>query len=122
MRSLIVPTLIRIMLISAAFVLGFSLEGHAQTGQVVGQLTSTEGKMNFPFFYGSTVGSPCNPLVDYNCEVSEAAMKAAQESMAKSGKCDPYVDYKCLDTYLGDNVVGRFFRYYQLEWGKAAAP
>jgi len=42
MRSLIVPTLIRIMLISTAFVIGFGLEGHAQTGQVTGQLTSTE--------------------------------------------------------------------------------
>jgi len=122
MRSFLLPALIRIMLISAAFVIGFGHQGYAQTGQVTGQLTSTEGRINFPFFLGSSVGSPCNPFVDYNCEVSEAALKAAQEAMAKSGKCDPYVDYKCLDTYLGDNVVGRFFRYYQLEWGKAAAP
>ena len=49
-------------------------------------------------------------------------MKAAQDAAAKSGKCDPYLDYKCLDTYLGENVVARFFRYYQLEWGKAVAP
>ena len=36
--------------------------------------------------------------------------------------CDPYVNYNCLDAYLGDDVVTRFLRYYQLEWGKAVAP
>ena len=124
-RSLIVQALFRAMLVSAAFVFAFSAAGaRAQQtpGSVQGQLTSTEGKINFPFFYGSKVGMPCNPFVDYNCEANAAAIKAAQEAAAKSGKCDPYVDYKCLDTYLGDNVVGRFFRYYQLEWGKAVAP
>ena len=84
-----------------------------------GRLTSTDGKMIFPFFYGSKVGDACNPFVDYNCEASEATIKAAQDAAAKSGKCDPYLDYKCLDTYLGDDVATRFFRYYQLEWGKA---
>ncbi len=39
-----------------------------------------------------------------------------------NGPCDPYVNYKCLDTYLGDNPVVRFFRYYELEWGKGVAP
>jgi hypothetical protein len=42
--------------------------------------------------------------------------------MERSGNCDPYLDYNCLDAYLGDNVVTRFLRYYQLEWGKAVAP
>jgi hypothetical protein len=36
--------------------------------------------------------------------------------------CDPYLDYKCLDAYLGDDFFTRFFRYYQLEWGKGVAP
>src|ERR1700733_5142242 len=36
--------------------------------------------------------------------------------------CDPYVNYKCLDTYLGDNPIVRFYRYYELEWGKGVAP
>jgi hypothetical protein len=39
-----------------------------------------------------------------------------------NGACDPYVNYKCLDTYLGDNPVVRFYRYYELEWGKGVAP
>ena len=122
-RAFVLDMVFRVLLISAAFVVGFSLEGHAQTSDsVAGQLTSTNGKIVFPFFYGSKVGDACNPYVDYNCEVSEAAMKAAREAVAKSGKCDPYVDYSCLDNYLGDDVVTRFFRYYQLEWGKAGPP
>jgi len=36
--------------------------------------------------------------------------------------CDPYVRYACLDTYLGDDPITRFFRYYQLEWGRDGAP
>src|SRR5215471_12592306 len=36
--------------------------------------------------------------------------------------CDPYVNYNCLDAYLGDNPVERFFRYYALEWGKDGPP
>ncbi|HMK78317.1 MAG TPA: outer membrane beta-barrel protein [Xanthobacteraceae bacterium] len=36
--------------------------------------------------------------------------------------CDPYKNYSCLDDYLGDNPVIRFFRYYQLEWGKDGPP
>jgi hypothetical protein len=122
-RAFVVGKVSRVLLISAALVSGFGLEGQAQTfGAVEGQLTSTQGKINFPFFYGRTVGSPCDPFVDYNCEVSEGTLKAAQEAAAKSGKCDPYLDYKCLDTFLGENVFTRFFRYYQLEWGKAVAP
>ena len=136
MRSYLVPALVRVMLITSAFVLVFtSSNARAQRsseeisqqqaqqeptpGPVKGRLTSTEGRINYPF---AKVGDACNPFVDYNCEVDAAALKVAQEEMAKSGKCDPYVDYKCLDTYLGDNVLGRFFRYYKLEAGKASAP
>ena len=61
----------------------------------------------------------CDPYVDYNCTPSRAIM--ALKSSAY-GPCDPYVNYKCLDDYLGDNVAVRFFRYYQLEWGKGTAP
>ena len=123
-RSFIVQAIFRVILISAMFVVSFGLEGHAQSPgtSVQGQLTSADGMMNFPFFYGSKVGDPCYPNVDYNCEVSEATTKAAQAAAVKSGKCDPYVDYKCLDTYLGDDFFTRFFRYYQLEWGKAGPP
>jgi hypothetical protein len=90
-RAFVLHGVFRVLLISAAFVVGFGLEGHAQTlGSVEGRLTSTEGRINFPFFYGSKVGDACNPFVDYNCEVSAEAMKAAQDAAAKSGKCDPY--------------------------------
>lgn len=35
---------------------------------------------------------------------------------------NPYKDYKTLDTYLGADVITRFYRYYRLEWGESAAP
>jgi hypothetical protein len=35
---------------------------------------------------------------------------------------DPYKNYACLDTYLGDGFFGRFYNYYKLEMGQASAP
>ena len=64
-------------------------------------------------------GPTCDPYVDYNCSPSNAVMALKS---GVNGPCDPYVNYKCLDTYLGDNPAVRFFRYYQLEWGKGSAP
>ena len=84
-RSFVLHQVLRVLLASAALI-GFGLEGYAQTGQVAGQLTSTDGRINLPFFYNSKVGDACNPFVDYNCELSEATRKAAQEAAAKSGK------------------------------------
>ena len=50
----------------------------------------------------------------------------AQPAMAADAgdqaKCDPYKDYSCLDSYLGDNVTDRIWNYYKLEWGEAGAP
>jgi hypothetical protein len=37
-------------------------------------------------------------------------------------QCDPYKDYSCINSYLGDNVIERFLNYYKLEWGNAAPP
>ena len=62
-------------------------------------------------------GAHCDPYVDYNCAPPKVSARAL-----KGQPCDPYVNYNCLDAYLGDDVVTRFLRYYQLEWGKAAAP
>src|ERR1700741_205195 len=122
-RAFVLHEIFRVLLISTAFVIGFGLEGYAQTpSPLTGQLTSTDGMMKFPFLYGSKVGDTCNPYADHNCVASDATIKAAQDAEAKSGKCDPYLDYKCLDTYLGDDFFTRFFRYYQLEWGKAGPP
>ena len=49
-----------------------------------------------------------------------ASPAAAQDASTKA--CDPYKDYSCLDTYLGNGVVERFFNYYRLEWGESGAP
>ena len=37
-------------------------------------------------------------------------------------KCDPYTNYSCLDTYLGESILTRFWNYYILEIGHATAP
>jgi hypothetical protein len=36
--------------------------------------------------------------------------------------CDPYVNYKCMDAYLGQDPWTRFINYYKLEWGRDAPP
>jgi hypothetical protein len=64
-------------------------------------------------------GPVCNPYVDYNCTAKVAPLSA---KAGPNGPCDPYVNYSCLDAYLGDDFATRFFRYYQLEWGKGVAP
>jgi hypothetical protein len=66
-------------------------------------------------------GPACNPWVDYNCNPPKIS-PAQQKAMERSGNCDPYLDFKCLDAYLGNDPVTRFVRYYQLEWGHAVAP
>ncbi|MBV8755520.1 MAG: outer membrane beta-barrel protein [Hyphomicrobiales bacterium] len=38
------------------------------------------------------------------------------------GACDPYKNYSCLDTYLGEDFWTRLINYYRLEWGKDGAP
>jgi hypothetical protein len=50
---------------------------------------------------------------------SQAAMA---DDTADKAKCDPYKDYSCLDSYLGDGVITRMFNYYKLEWGQAGPP
>ena len=63
----------------------------------------------------------CDPYVDYGCAANDRLVTAAKVAAA-NGFCDPYVNYKCLDAYLGDGFFTRFYRYYELEWGKGVAP
>ncbi|WFU78117.1 outer membrane beta-barrel protein [Bradyrhizobium sp. CIAT3101] len=48
----------------------------------------------------------------------------AGDTLPPAGKtfCDPYKNYGCLDSYLGNDFFTRFINYYRLEWGKDAAP
>jgi hypothetical protein len=39
-----------------------------------------------------------------------------------SSFCDPYKNYSCLDSYLGNDFMTRFINYYRLEWGHESAP
>ena len=66
-------------------------------------------------------GPSCNPDYDYNCARPTLSPKALKK-YEQSGNCDPYVDYKCLDAYLGQDFTTRLYRYYVLEWGHGAAP
>jgi hypothetical protein len=55
-----------------------------------------------------------------------ASMNAAYaaDTLPPTGKsfCDPYKNYSCLDSYLGNDFFTRFVNYYRLEWGHEAAP
>jgi hypothetical protein len=67
-------------------------------------------------------GRNCDPTINYACPVTKEWETAQRRAAAARGGCDPYVDYKCLDAYLGDDPATRFIRYYSLEWGHATAP
>jgi hypothetical protein len=67
-------------------------------------------------------GPACDPTINYNCKPTKAWEQMRRAQAAAHGTCDPYVDYRCLDAYLGDDPVTRLVRYYQLEWGHATAP
>ena len=48
----------------------------------------------------------------------------AADTLPPVGKtfCDPYKNYACIDSYLGQDFMTRFINYYRLEWGHEAAP
>ncbi|MGY4455385.1 hypothetical protein ACVWZR_010045 [Bradyrhizobium sp. i1.3.1] len=48
----------------------------------------------------------------------------AADTLPPVGKtfCDPYKNYACMDSYLGQDFMTRFINYYRLEWGHEAAP
>jgi hypothetical protein len=56
--------------------------------------------------------------------VSSAAFPADMvfKAPVAGASCDPYVNYSCLDAYLGDDFLTRFYRYYALEWGRDGPP
>jgi hypothetical protein len=60
------------------------------------------------------------------CNAAMAQTVPATAAPTPAANCtvnsDPYTNYACLDTYLGSNVLDRFFRYYALEIGHASAP
>jgi Putative beta-barrel porin-2, OmpL-like. bbp2 len=62
------------------------------------------------------------PAVPAATPAPAAATPAAAATVPCTANSDPYVNYSCLDTYLGDNPFVRFFRYYELEMGHASAP
>jgi hypothetical protein len=53
---------------------------------------------------------------------SALAAEMVLKAPATSPNCDPYAKYSCLDAYLGDDLLTRFYRYYALEWGHDGPP
>jgi Putative beta-barrel porin-2, OmpL-like. bbp2 len=53
---------------------------------------------------------------------SAIAADLALKAPIAGPNCDPYVNYSCLDNYLGDDFATRLYRYYVLELGHDAAP
>lgn len=47
---------------------------------------------------------------------------AKNRAILIENRCDPYRHYECLNGYLGEDFITRFFRYYQLEMGHAVSP
>jgi hypothetical protein len=56
--------------------------------------------------------------------VSSSAIAADMvvKAPVANGNCDPYVNYGCLDAYLGDDFLTRLYRYYALEMGHDGPP
>src|SRR6202034_3051546 len=73
-----------------------------------------------PWVFGPIPGR--DPTISDDCKETRAWDAARRRAAPAAGTCDPYVDFKCLDAYLGDDPATRFVRYYQLEWGHATAP
>ena len=52
-----------------------------------------------------------------------SAQGAPAPAAAPAGQsCDPYQNYSCLDSYLGEGVFDRLANYYKLEWEQAGPP
>jgi hypothetical protein len=107
------------LLLLVVMLLAVTASNRSMAGDYSGQLTITGGMNGLPPFFNA--GDSCDTTVDYNCQATKAAT-AANKAAAKRGECDPYVNFKCLDAYLGDDPVTRLIRYYQLEWGHAVPP
>jgi len=66
-------------------------------------------------------------IVSFICIVSLTSSSAIAADMvfkapATATSCDPYSNYSCLDSYLGDDFLTRLYRYYELEWGHDGPP
>jgi hypothetical protein len=68
---------------------------------------------SFFFALGVTTGL-VSPSVMADDVVFKAPIAAAN--------CDPYSNYSCLDSYLGDDFLTRLYRYNELEWGHDGPP
>ena len=54
------------------------------------------------------------------CGLGQGAL--AQSATSGAAACDPYKDYSCLDSYLGDDFFSRVLNYYSLEMGQSGPP
>jgi hypothetical protein len=59
---------------------------------------------------------PSLPLASTKSQTADAAPAGCV------GPVDPYKNYACLDTYLGNGFFERLYNYYKLEWGQSGPP
>jgi hypothetical protein len=62
------------------------------------------------------------PLTPAPTPLLVAQMPASAAPTTCTGPVDPYKNYACLDTYLGDSFFERLYNYYRLEWGESGPP
>jgi hypothetical protein len=53
---------------------------------------------------------------------ADANMPMKAPANCAGGAVDPYKNYSCLDSYLGNDFLSRLANYYRLEWGHESAP
>ena len=101
-------------LLALALVAGIHQAGWAQAGSSANWPLGLDKPAAQPGVTAATTTTPSPLLV--------AQIPASAAPATCTGPVDPYKNYACLDTYLGDNVFERFFNYYRLEWGEAGPP
>jgi hypothetical protein len=57
-----------------------------------------------------------------NAMAADANIPLKASANCAGGTVDPYKDYSCLDSYLGNDFFSRFVNHYKLEWGHESAP
>jgi hypothetical protein len=112
----------RFLMVSAS-ALAIAVSGEAKAGGPTVDIGGIPGPYDGNGLPGPWIFGPvCDPTINFDCKETKAWDAQRRRAAAAQGTCDPYVDYKCLDAYLGDDPATRFLRYYQLEWGHATAP
>ncbi|MGD0192259.1 MAG: outer membrane beta-barrel protein [Rhizomicrobium sp.] len=87
------------------------------TGLAFGECALAQNAAQYP---PSAAGA--QPATNEVAQAYTPANAPAPANPGCTGPVDPYKNYACLDTYLGNDVLSRFVNYYRLEWGEGGPP